>query len=105
MSANDDTPTLEEVREYVTRLRGNDSSLVRAQAEAVGLWFDKFVLAERIRIAKKATEKALASLIGYEDIRKLTYHHPTDKSVGGILGVCSCGQPIDDFIKHIKEVK
>lgn len=45
---SDTTPTTEEVRDFVTQIYGNDSSLARARAEAVGLWFDKW-LAEHDR--------------------------------------------------------
>lgn len=97
------TPTTEEVREYLTRVQGTGSSLAQAQAEAIGLWFDKYVIAERQRVTKMATERALVDSLGFDDILTLIKHHPTEESIGGLLGVCSCGEPVDDFINHVKE--
>ena len=37
------TPTTEEWREFVTRLGGTGNSLARAQAEAIGVEFDRWL--------------------------------------------------------------
>lgn len=50
-------PTTEEWREFVTRPGGTGSSLAIAQAEAIGVEFDRYVLAERQRVADMATKK------------------------------------------------
>lgn len=41
----DYTPTLDEIREYITQLRGTGSSLAQAQADAIGAWFDRGIRA------------------------------------------------------------
>lgn len=37
----DHTPTVAEMREYITRLQGTGGSLSRALSESVGEWFDR----------------------------------------------------------------
>lgn len=34
-------------------------------------------------------------------VERLKPHRPTGKSVGGFLGVCSCGEAIDDYQEHL----
>jgi hypothetical protein len=34
-------------------------------------------------------------------IKVLEPHRPTGKSVGGFLGVCSCGEAIDNYQEHL----
>lgn len=43
---------------------------------------------------------------GYTEARiinSLEQHKQTTKSVSGFLGVCSCGEAIDDYNEHLKE--
>lgn len=40
---SDYTPTTEEVRGYIARVQGTGGSLAHAQAEAIGLWFDRWL--------------------------------------------------------------
>ena len=56
------TPRTEEVREYLTRVQGTGSSLAQAQAEAIGLWFDRWLIAERKRVAEMAVERLFSKL-------------------------------------------
>lgn len=58
---NDYTPTTEEVRDFVTQTYGNDSSLARARAEAVGLWFDNWLAEHDRQVAEKAWEEGYAT--------------------------------------------
>jgi len=30
-------------------------------------------------------------------------HEPTDKTAGGFLNICTCGEPVDDYREHLAE--
>lgn len=53
----EDIPTMEEIREYITQTRGKDSTLLNPIKEEMGHRFDKWVIAERKRVAAFAMEK------------------------------------------------
>jgi hypothetical protein len=36
-----------------------------------------------------------------QTIKLLNGHKQTTKSVSGFLGVCSCGEPVDDYSEHL----
>lgn len=58
---SDTTPTTEEVRDFVTQIYGNDSSLARARAEAIGLWFDNWLAEHDRELSEERWEEGYAA--------------------------------------------
>jgi hypothetical protein len=53
-------------------------------------------LEEAIKIGRHREREAIVKLI--------KPHRITGKSVGGFLGVCSCGEAMDDYQEHLLEL-
>lgn len=60
---NDDIPTTEEIREYITQIRGKDSSLLDSVKEDMSHRFNKWLISERKRVANFAIEKEQKKII------------------------------------------
>lgn len=97
-------PSFEEIRSLITKPKGNSSSLPENEIKNIGFLFDKYVIAERKRVANMATERVLQKALTKENINKLIDHHPNKISEDGNHITCSCGKNTNNFIQHIKEL-
>lgn len=91
-------PTEDEVREYLTRLQGTGGTLAQAQAEALGKWFDEFLINDRRTTVQKCMEilsharESHRERVGDRNVEG--YHSGWD------MGLHDADDILDDYIRE-----